>query len=297
VAFALAGNEGPIGPEGPVGPIGSEGPQGLAGPEGPVGPEGPQGLIGPEGPQGLTGPEGPAGPQGPQGLIGPAGPVGPEGPEGPQGPPGEDAPVLSAGNGIVISSNVISVDEAVLDANYLVSTDPVVSGSIPADSYQYSAPVVRHRSIAPSSFWYPEGGLWAFEAQTAQYAYEGNGVFIRTQTLPAQLDLPDASVLKAVSCYVYDNDSNDNVQPTVRFVVTPVGSGVSATSPPNFVNVLSTTGASNNLREIGINSIDQTVDNSSNTYQMVVSWLPESGGQSLRFYGCSASFEIFGPAP
>jgi len=96
---------------------------------------------------------------------------------------------------------------------------------------------------------------------------------------------------------VYDNNANDNLQATIRFVVTPVGSGVSASSPTSFVNALSTTGASNNLQEVSVSSINQIVDNSSNTYQVVVSWLPESGGEDLRFYGCSTSFEVTEPAP
>ena len=112
--------------------------QGPQGPQGIQGIQGPQGEQGAQGPQGETGAQGPAGPQGEQG---PAGPTGPTGPAGfspiatvtqtstgatisitdSQGTTtanvtnGQDAPVYSAGTGIDISNNQISIDSAGLN--------------------------------------------------------------------------------------------------------------------------------------------------------------------------------------
>jgi hypothetical protein len=140
----IAGAQGPIGPTGPQGiqgPIGPQGIQGLTGatgPQGPVGMQGPMGatgangksayeiavlngyvgtetqwllsLVGAAGPQGIQGATGVAGPQGPIGLTGPAGPQGIQGPTGATGPAG----TYTAGNGIVINNNEISVNASAL---------------------------------------------------------------------------------------------------------------------------------------------------------------------------------------
>lgn len=65
------------------------------------------GKAGIQGPQGPAGAQGPQGPTGPQGATGETGAQGPTGPQGPQGDPG---PTYSAGTGIGISNNTISVD-------------------------------------------------------------------------------------------------------------------------------------------------------------------------------------------
>lgn len=261
-AFALAGNEGP---------------------EGPQGPPGEQGLPGPEGPQGPQGPEGPVGPEGPQGPV------------GPEGPPGEDAPVLSSGTGILIVDGVISVDPAFLGAQYLVKDNPVATGTITADGFVYSSPVVRHQTLAPSSFFVEEGRLWRLAKPLGQYAFS-DGLNVPSWSLTAPVRLPDDSVVKAIECFIYDNDSNDNLQVIPRFVIAPLGSGITV-SPPDVIEMsFTTSGSSTKLQGVRLVPIDLAVNNLANSYQVSVEWIPGGARDDLRFYGCTITYEIMNPS-
>jgi hypothetical protein len=77
---------------------------------GDTGATGPQGPIGLTGPAGAAGTNGATGPQGPIGLTGAVGAAGPQGPQGVQGPAG----TYTAGTGIIINNNEISVNPAAL---------------------------------------------------------------------------------------------------------------------------------------------------------------------------------------
>ena len=116
----LQGVTGVRGPKGDKGERGEKGDRGDFGAIGAQGPTGPQGVQGPTGPQGATGIPGGAGLRGPQGLQGVTGERGPQGVHGlrgPQGvtglrgPKGEAGIEYTAGNGITIVDNVISVTE------------------------------------------------------------------------------------------------------------------------------------------------------------------------------------------
>lgn len=170
------GPAGPQGPQGPKGDTGATGPQGEQGPTGATGPQGeqgiqgPQGATGPQGEQGIqgiqgeTGPQGATGPQGETGadgadgksayeiwideghtgseqdfldsLVGPQGPTGATGPVGPQGATGP-AGTYTAGNGIDITNDVISVDsDSVAMKSDLPSEEEVEFEELDLDDYQ-----------------------------------------------------------------------------------------------------------------------------------------------------------------
>ncbi len=112
--------------QGPAGPVGPSGASGTAGQsaydlwlgQGNTGTVqdflntlvGPSGATGPAGVQGATGLTGATGPQGPNGLTGAIGPAGATGPQGAIGPAG----TYSAGTGITISNDVISINPSQL---------------------------------------------------------------------------------------------------------------------------------------------------------------------------------------
>jgi hypothetical protein len=83
---------------------------GATGTTGATGPQGPIGLTGAAGATGATGPQGPIGLTGAQGPIGLNGDTGATGPQGIQGPAG----AYTAGTGIIINNNEISVNSAAL---------------------------------------------------------------------------------------------------------------------------------------------------------------------------------------
>ncbi len=105
-AFALAGNQGPQGLQGIQGPPGAQGLRGLDGPPGPAGAVGPQGIQGIQGERGLA---------------------------GPQGLPGASGTVFAPGNGLMLSSGVLSVDASVArldDSNTFTSPTNWFAGQL-----------------------------------------------------------------------------------------------------------------------------------------------------------------------
>lgn len=108
----LRGPQGENGPGGPAGADGVDGATGLQGPKGDKGDTGEQGQEGDPGEQGPQGAQGEQGPQGPQGEQGPQGPQGEHGLKGDQGERGLQGPAgtaYSAGNGINIANETISL--------------------------------------------------------------------------------------------------------------------------------------------------------------------------------------------
>lgn len=106
------GAQGPTGATGDPGLQGNTGATGDTGAQGPTGPTGPTGDTGAGGgPTGDTGPTGPTGDPGTAGVTGATGDTGAQGDPGvtgPTGPTGDPGPTYTAGNGIDITSNVIS---------------------------------------------------------------------------------------------------------------------------------------------------------------------------------------------
>lgn len=148
----------PPGEQGPAGPQGPQGPKGDTGATGPQGEQGIQGIQGETGPTGATGPQGETGADGADGksayeiwleeghtgseqdfldsLVGPQGPTGATGPVGPQGATGP-AGTYTAGNGIDITNNVISVDsDSVAMKSDLPSEEEVEFEELDLDDYQ-----------------------------------------------------------------------------------------------------------------------------------------------------------------
>ena len=137
------------GPTGPQGPAGQDGEQGPVGATGATGPQGPQGIQGETGTQGIQGPTGPTGPamtwadlteEQKAELKGETGPQGPTGPTGPAG-------TYMAGEGIVITGDVISVDTDVIQQklvagdNVTIDSDNVISVDVPEESNVFVATI------------------------------------------------------------------------------------------------------------------------------------------------------------
>jgi len=95
---------------------------------------------------GNEGPPGPEGPQGPQGL---------QGPEGLQGPPGEDgqdAPLYTAGTGLVLSAEEFSFDEAYFDARYVNAAGDAMTGTLTAPGLIFDPPQSCRITLTASAF-------------------------------------------------------------------------------------------------------------------------------------------------